>query len=94
MEVLQNVITLLAAFAAGGVIGYLFFIGLEFGVEVVVDWFSSRRRRIARIEADLNRAEKELQEAVLLLATEIAADREKASQELAQAALRSQDSSV
>lgn len=65
--------------------------GLYFAIrelfDVCVVWKKSRQRqRIARIEADLDRAQDELQQTILALAEQLAADRDEASRALTRAA--------
>lgn len=55
--------------------------------DVYVAWKKSRQQqRIARIEADLDRAQDELQQTILAIAGQLTADRDEASRALTRAA--------
>jgi len=60
---------------------------VQFLVEAVTDWFARRRQaRIAAIEAELDAKQAELRRTILSLATQLAAERDEVSREMARQA--------
>lgn len=83
MQIVGNVVVIATALV---IVAGLYLLVWEL-FDVFVAWKKSRQQqRIARIEADLDRAQDELHQTILALAEQLAADRDEASRALTRAA--------
>lgn len=67
--------------------GFVLYVLIQTLVEEITDWLQRRhRRRIARIEMELDAKSEQLRRTILAIAQQLAAERDDASQRMAQAA--------
>lgn len=67
--------------------GFVLYLLIQMLVEEITDWLQRRhRRRIARIEAELDAKSEQLRRTVLEIAQQLAAERDAAAQQMAHAA--------
>jgi hypothetical protein len=70
-----------------GLVGWVTLLFVQIAVENITDWLDERRRRrIVRIEAELDAKAAELRRTILGLAEQLAAERDEASRAMTRAA--------
>lgn len=70
-----------------GLVCWVAFLWFQIVLDAITDWLAQRRRRrIARIEADLDARAEELRRTILALAEQLAAERDAVSARMASAA--------